>query len=108
MRIYTSRINYNGADRIDITVKSGVQAFAPSWSMVMAYKSGKMNPDEYQALYLARMRQSYVENRAVWDKYLKRERLVFCCYCLAGNFCHRILLAEIFVKLGGEYCGEIK
>jgi len=32
---------------VDITVKSGVKAFAPTWDMVMGYKRGTLSIEEY-------------------------------------------------------------
>jgi len=107
MKVYTSSMRCGDRDRLNITVKSGVQAFAPSWDMVMGYKKGMLSEKQYEKLYLERMRRSYVANRALWDGVLAKGRVVLCCYCKAGDFCHRVLLAKIFVKLGAKYGGEI-
>jgi uncharacterized protein YeaO (DUF488 family) len=53
------------------------------------------------------MRLSYKENRKRWDELLNQDEVVLVCFCKAGDFCHRVLLAEILVKLGAEYKGEI-
>ena len=47
LKIYTSNIRYKGDDRLDITVKSGVQAFAPQWGMVFSIKKGKITEKQY-------------------------------------------------------------
>ena len=107
MKVYTSSMRCGDRDRLNITVKSGVQAFAPSWDMVMGYKKGLLSEKQYEKLYLERMRRSYVANRAIWNEILKRDRVVFVCFCRKGEFCHRVLLAKIFEKLGAEYGGEI-
>lgn len=107
MKVYTAQFGYRGEDRLDITVKLGEKAFAPSWDMVLEYKKGALSEAQYEELYLERMRRSYVANRAAWDNVLKMERVVLVCFCRAGDFCHRVLLAKIFEKLGAKYGGEI-
>jgi len=107
MKVYTAQFGYREADRLDITVKLGEKAFAPTWDMVMGYKKGELSEVQYKELYLERMRRSYVANRAIWNEILKRDRVVFVCFCRKGEFCHRVLLAKIFEKLGAEYGGEI-
>ena len=53
------------------------------------------------------MRLSYKNNRTEWDDFMKRDSVVLVCFCKTGTFCHRYLLANIFVKLGAEYLGDI-
>jgi len=107
MKVYTSQYNYNGNNRLDITVKTGSDLLAPTWNMVMGYKSGKITQDEYIDLYYSKMRLSYINNQNFWIRLLKRDEVILVCFCKAGDFCHRILLADILVKLGAEYLGEI-
>jgi len=107
LKVYTSQFKYNGENRFDITVKSGYQMFAPTWPMVMDYKSGKIIKEEYIELYLEKMRRSYQNHRDVWEWLLKQDKVVLVCFCKAGDFCHRLLLSDLLVKLGAEYLGEI-
>lgn len=107
MKIYTSQYNYKGKNRLDITVKTGPNWLAPTWDMVMGYKSGEITQDKYTELYYNKMRLSYTHLREYWNWLLKRNEIVLVCFCKAGDFCHRILLADILVKLGAEYLGEI-
>lgn len=107
MKVFTSQYKYKGKNRFDITVKSGDKTFAPTWEMVMNYKSGKISEEEYTEQYYERMRQSYQNNRKRWDWLLDKEEIVLVCFCKKGDFCHRLLLADILVKLGAEYEGEI-
>ncbi|MCL6559472.1 MAG: hypothetical protein K6U74_11870 [Firmicutes bacterium] len=107
VRVHTAQYNYRGEDRLDITVKSGDKTFAPTWDMVMAYKSGKITQEEYTEMYYALMRRSYQNNRRRWEEVLAMDKVVLVCFCRAGDFCHRLLLAGILEKLGAEYCGEI-
>lgn len=87
---------------IDITVKSGVPAFAPTWQMVKGVKGGWMTQEEYVQDYRRMMSLSQSQNKAVWDSVLKialtGKQVVLACYCRNGSFCHRYLLAEIFAE----------
>jgi uncharacterized protein YeaO (DUF488 family) len=107
LEVYTGRIGYKGTDGLDITVKSGDPCFAPSWAIVSNVKAGKISEDEYIREYYRLMRVSYVKNRARWNEILVLSRVTLLCYCRKGDFCHRKLLADILVKLGAVYKGEI-
>ena len=93
---------------LDVTVKSGDKAFAPTWKMVMGVKQGRMSEEEYTREYYERMRESYRQNRQRWDEVLSMEEAVLACYCRAGSFCHRYLLKDMLVKCGAEYAGEVR
>jgi uncharacterized protein YeaO (DUF488 family) len=108
MKVYTSQYNYKGDNRLDITVKTGWNILAPTWDMVMNYKNGNISQEEYTKQYYNKMRTSYVNRKDDWNWILKQEEVVLVCFCKAGDFCHRLLLADILVKLGAEYLGEIK
>ncbi|MDR9785830.1 MAG: hypothetical protein RJR37_00865 [Peptococcaceae bacterium MAG4] len=107
LKVYTAQYGYRGRDRLDITVRSGDKTFAPTWDMVKAYKAGKITQEGYVEMYCALMRRSYRNNRQRWEEILAMDRVVLVCFCRAGDFCHRLLLAEIMQKLGAEYRGEI-
>jgi len=107
LKIYTSQYRYSGKNRLDITVKSGNKIFAPTWNIVSKFKKGLMTKEEYTKEYYNLMRKSYKENRNRWDELLNQDEVVLVCFCRAENFCHRYILAEILVKLGAEYKGEI-
>lgn len=98
----------NDSRYLDITVKSGDKAFAPTWKMVMKHKEGKITDDEYTSLYTDMMRKSYKENRGRWDEVLSMDEVILACYCKADSFCHRYLLKDMLVKCGVEYIGEIR
>jgi len=106
LKIYTSNFNYKGSDRLDITVKTGSKIFAPSWQMVMDYKNGDLSKTEYIKQYIDMMRFSYKNNLEEWKKLLNMKKVTLVCYCKPGNFCHRVLLAEILEKCGAKYIGE--
>lgn len=106
--IYTSQYRYTGDDRIDTTVKTSDGVFAPTWDMVMRHKKGQLSDEQYIRQYYQLMQKSYINNRSVWEEILRRERVTFVCFCKAGDFCHRKVLAKIFQKqLGAAYKGEI-
>ena len=64
MIIRTAQLNYDGPDKLNTTVKSGIKAFAPTWDMVMGHKQGKISDEEYTKLYYALMRESWKKARA--------------------------------------------
>jgi uncharacterized protein YeaO (DUF488 family) len=87
-----------GIHFIDTTVKSGNPAFAPTWDIVLASKSGQMSPQEYTQRYLELMRQSLRHNPAPWEQLQQQEKIALACYCPAGQFCHRLVLAAALTK----------
>lgn len=112
LELYTAQIanlgniNTSGKDVIDTTVKSGISTFAPSWSMVIGYKSGEISKEEYTNEYLMMMETSYEFERQVWDRYFPdKGKLILACYCRPGDFCHRHLLAN-FIQMKKLECGS--
>lgn len=118
LTVYTARVTYAGADRLDITRKSagpdGI-AFAPSWKilgpMLRSRKrengpAGALLWDGYVEDYTAEMRISYREQRPAWDSLLARESATLLCYCNDARHCHRTVLAGILGKLGATVHGE--
>jgi len=75
--------------------------------MVMGHKNLRLTDKQYTQMYYKLMQQSYKNNRKEWDEILSREKIILCCYCYDGAFCHRYLLRDILVKLGAEEKGEI-
>jgi len=98
---------------VDITIKSGIKAFAPSWELLRAYKDGSMGCSEYKIAYTALMRESWAKNKDVWDSLVKQEEVTIACYCASGEFCHRLCLRDMLEAIckskGIEftYAGEI-
>ena len=108
MIIYTSSIRYKGIiPTIDITVKSGVKEFAPSWDMVMGVKSGKYTWPQYVEKYYTLMRASYKKSPGPFLEVLHRKEVVLTCYCTDFNTCHRSLLAHILIKIGESFGMEV-
>ena len=93
---------------LDITVKSGDKAFAPTWKMVMGSKEGRITQEEYTRQYYDLMRKSYRQNRERWDEILAADEVILACYCRADSFCHRYLLKDMLMKSGAVYVREIE
>lgn len=119
MILYTARVDYGGADRLDVTRKSGKGVgllLAPSWSILLpvisARRAGKETQESWEAYeqaYLAELRASYRANRPQWLELLAWEEVTLCCYCdlaFVGTRCHRLILADVLQKLGAQYRGE--
>ena len=108
MEIWTAKIGCYDTDELNISRKSGNLAFAPTTDLMVWYQQGDISQALYTDVYLKCMAQSRVANREEWDKLTKRKRVVLTCYCRAGVFCHRVLLAEYLERLGlGVYKGEL-
>ena len=103
--VYTAQMRYGGADKMDITIK-GDSPFGPTWTMVRGVKDYSMTEKEYTELYYELMRTLYTEKKHLFEEVCSKETVTFCCYCRPGSFCHRYMLADMFVKLGCTYGGE--
>ena len=79
---------------------------APKAKDLQEFKDKIIDEEEYTKRYLKLMQASYMHNRVEWDKILKMDEVTFVCFCKANSFCHRYLLAELFVNLGAIYKGE--
>ena len=109
MRLWTAQYRYSGKDRLDITVKGNDpigKAFAPSWDMVTRYKNGKITEKQYIEEYKIRMIKSCANNHEAWDWLLSQDEVTLVCFCKAGAFCHRKLLAKMLIQLGAIFMGE--
>lgn len=112
MQIYTSTIDYEGPDRLDITVKSGDRVFAPTWEMVRSFQRGTMTQEQYTEAYVTLMRSSWKASNGRWREVLAMGVVTLCCCCPPLQFCHRWVLGRILVRvcehlgISVEYCGE--
>lgn len=114
LKIYTSQFRYNGANRTDVTVKSAKtpwDVFAPTWDMVMTYLKGPkdgMAEQVYIEKYTVIVAKAYQKHyESITTLIHSNDVRVLVCFCSAGAFCHRVLLAKHLESLGTEYCGEI-
>lgn len=100
LTIYTIQIakwrlaKSKGIRLTDTTVKSGLGFLAPSWEMVLGHKNDGMSCEQYTKLYDECIARSQANHPDLWDDLLKQETLCLACYCRAGFFCHRLLLAK--------------
>lgn len=102
MKFYTAQIaqwravDALGIQRLDITAKSGIKAFAPAFEDVMRYKRGELTEFQYTEIYHDRMMDSQKRFPRMWSMLLEGpEQKCLLCYCGAGKFCHRHLLMDI-------------
>lgn len=141
-QIFKGGGGFKGEGKLDITIGSAKEGkiFAPTWEMVMEHKEAMkkaeslIDPEEktkakrkanreYTYAYRDMMRKSYKKHKKTWEDILRgiipgldgeHGRVVLCCYCRPEQFCHRKILAQMFVKLGEEinlpavYLGEIQ
>lgn len=89
--------------RISLSMPKGFDAnetwmaVAPKWDLLGPYKDGAIDDDEYTRRYRAMLDANA---DAVIERYRQLERrfrdsdAVLLCWCRAGAFCHRRLLAE--------------
>jgi uncharacterized protein YeaO (DUF488 family) len=122
VNLYTAQFRYPGRSRIDITRGSGKAGesvvFAPSWdllNLVLRARTPEATDadrekiwSEYQQRYTEEMRNCYRIYRDRWEALLAMPEAVLVCYCANVERCHRGLLAEMLVKLGATYLGEVK
>ena len=106
--------NALGIKFVDITAKSGIEAFAPTPEDVFSYKNSLITKEEYTRNYTDRMYLSRTKNYPkYWKQLLRYDAIAFGCYCTPGDFCHR----HLFVEFAKEYieredinvlmCGEL-
>ncbi|QOC54587.1 hypothetical protein pSALSNUABM04_127 [Salmonella phage pSal-SNUABM-04] len=95
---------------IDVTVKSGIKALAPTWDFLMEYKNSDKGPeaeDAYTKKYKSRIQQLKQDDPDVMLELLYQDEIILMCYCPAGKFCHRLLLVDEFKALGDEHNVEV-
>lgn len=114
LRLYTARVNYPGADRIDITRRAG-HCMAPS-GMLLSKTLHAVATGEPRAQVFARYEPAYLEEmREGWRlgpvrAFIEslRTEVTLVCFCPDPRTCHRRLAAEIITKVNREalYLGE--
>jgi len=106
LEVYTSHIGCDDPDKLDVSLRTGDRAFAPKWWMLKELRNNRLTWKEFTKHYTALMRESYRENRGMWERLLGRRRVVLVCYCPDVARCHRLVLARILGKLGAVYRAE--
>lgn len=82
---------------LDITVKSGIQAFAPTWENLREYKAGNMSQTEYSHRYYRKVLGTVGSHARDWERLQENKKFALACYCRAGEYCHRHLFAVLAV-----------
>lgn len=124
MPLYTAQMKYGGCDRLDITIKSGTMVgklYAPTWDMVMGHKNKKYTDEQYTKMYYDLLTERWEKD---WNGFRQATintvsllsgtftmpafSITLVCYCPAGAFCHRVLLAKWFEDTwpSVKYLGE--
>ena len=114
LTVYTAQYRYKGPNRTDVTVKNAIppwRVFAPTWDMVNTYlkssrdkRAEEIYTMEYDKIVL---KAFMYNNKALTDLIHSNETRVLICFCKAGTFCHRVLLAKHLESLGANYLGEV-
>lgn len=116
LHVWTASLRTRDPDALNITRKSGVGAFAPSWVVLGAAlkrrREGATLSDEewkeaYAKPYLREMVASMDRQPDVWEALLARKRVVLTCYCPSPERCHRTLLGRFLVRHGAVFHGEL-
>ncbi|WDS62236.1 hypothetical protein [Pseudomonas phage D6] len=114
MNVYTFQLGklenllFNTIPYYDTTVKSGMWQLAPSWDIVMAVKSKRITPEQYEAQYMAMLEWRYFTYPEFFEWLISHEHIAFGCYCAAGKFCHRHLITKFLSNITDvNYCGEL-
>jgi hypothetical protein len=97
VNLYTAQYRYSGPDRLDITVKGKDpigRVFAPTWQMVMKYKQGEIDQDTYSKMYWTLMKERHQDVAKAIQWVLSQREVTLVCFCPAGKFCHRLLVAN--------------
>jgi hypothetical protein len=108
------RIKEMDIELIDVSIKSGNAAFAPTYKLLIPYKDGTISEEEYAKQYRELMLRSYMTNQILWNNLVQKERIAIACYCTPGTFCHRHLLIRYIEKIclssdiPFNYVGEIE
>lgn len=109
-----------GIPLIDTTYRSGIihqniRWLAPTGELLGNYKSGLASPCDYQQIYLNIMRARWSQDPQWFIDFCRQyDKVALACYCGAGQFCHRLLLVDIFrnicikYNIPFTYAGELK
>ena len=82
---------------VDITVKSGIPTFSPTWENLMAYKRGEMTKTAYAQAYFQKVIPTVQSEPQAWADLTQHKNIALACYCRAGDFCHRHLFAGLYI-----------
>lgn len=92
-----------GIPVLNTTVKNGDKVFAPTWEIVLSVKNGSITPLQYTEVYNQLMRDSYNRHRGRWIEVCSMPIVAVSCFCPDGKFCHRHLLADMFIRVCNKH-----
>ena len=95
-------LTHSNIELIDITVKSGLALFAPTWEMVRGVKSGTLSEEDYIEQYTEMMRLSWSNAPEQWLALFEKPAIALGCYCPAESFCHRHLLVYFLSQIAAH------
>ncbi|MEW6034399.1 MAG: DUF488 family protein [Chloroflexota bacterium] len=72
-----------------------VQCLIPDWSLVKAFKQGRVSQTEYEIEYRSGLQQRWSEVSAWLASLSPDEDVTLLCHEREGHFCHRRLVAEL-------------
>lgn len=115
MEIYTfqlanwRKVKELGVPYINTTIKSGEWRLAPTWNLLMAYRNGLIDDEQYTVAYNALLEERYNKEPEYFNALSNKDAVAFGCYCKPGKFCHRHILVKFFEKIAEVvHRGEIK
>ena len=100
---------YKELDALDVTVHGQDEIgkhFAPTWLMVHLRHDGKWDEREFSEAYNELIINRLKEDMTPLLYLANLDHITFTCFCGAGEFCHRYILAEILKIFGATYEGE--
>ncbi len=124
VRVFTSRVTYEGEDKLNTTVQSGEGLgclLAPTWALVGGHKHFEalenqdsaaiakwarytpLSEADYTDGYLKLLRTRYAADKEPFLDLLNRERVTLTCYCGAGDFCHRHIAVKVLEKIAQHH-----
>lgn len=75
-----------------------VPALVPDWSLVKAYRSGRISEEEYVTAYHKMLDERWDMVSAWLSSLSSDEHITLLCHEREGQFCHRRLVAELVRK----------
>lgn len=131
VKMFTSRLTYEGQDKIDATVKTGQgrgRYLAPTWPLVAGHKlyearmngdpaeierwsvnkitgaaTTPLNEEQYTEQYIALLRQRYIQDKQPFLDILAGPQATITCFCGVGKFCHRHIAVDVLEKIARHH-----
>ena len=75
-----------------------IPCLIPAWELVKAYRAGRMTQEEYAPAYLRGLGEKQDQVSEWLDSLKPDEDVTLLCHEKEGEFCHRLLVAELVHK----------